>query len=55
MFHPHSELVTLQIKGFLPPAYMVPVRAGLATYNGAEQAESAPIPPKESGYALSLT
>ena len=43
---PHSELVTLQTKGFLPPAYMVPVRAGLATYNGGEQAESAPNPSK---------
>ena len=43
---PHSELVTLQTKGFLPPAYMVPVRAGLAIYNGGEQAESAPNPSK---------
>ena len=36
----------LQSKGFLPPAYMVPVRAGLAIYNGGEQAESAPNPSK---------
>ena len=43
---PHSELATLQTKGFLPPAYMVPVRVGLATYNGGEQAESAPNPSK---------
>src|SRR3954463_6455565 len=43
---PHSELVSLQTKGFLPPAYMVPVRAGLATYNSREQAESAPTPSK---------
>ncbi len=43
---PHSELVELQTKGFLPPAYMVPVRAGLAIYNGGEQAESAPNPSK---------
>ena len=42
----HSELVTLQTKGFLPPAYMVPVRAGLAIYNGGEQAKSAPNPSK---------
>ena len=41
---PHSRLVELQTKGFLPPAYMVPVRAGLATYNGGEQAESFPCP-----------
>ena len=40
----HSRLVKLQTKGFLPPAYMVPVRAGLATYNGGEQAESFPSP-----------
>ena len=43
---PHSELATLQTNGFLPPAFMVPVRAGLATYNGGEQAESAPNPSK---------
>src|SRR4051812_43182521 len=43
---PHNKLVTLQTKGFLPPAYMVPVRAGLATYNGVEQAESLPNPSK---------
>ena len=43
---PHSELVTLQTKGFLPLAYMVPVRAGLAIFNGGEQAESAPNPSK---------
>ena len=43
---PHSKLATLQTKGFLPPAYMVPVRAGLATYNGGEQAESHPNPSK---------
>ena len=38
--------MTLQTKGFLPPAYMVPVRAGLAVYNGGEQAENAPNPSK---------
>ena len=43
---PHSKLVTLQTKGFLPPAFMVPVQAGLATYNGGEQAESVPSPSK---------
>ena len=36
----------LQSKGFLPPAYLVPVRAVLATYNGGEQAESRPNPSK---------
>src|SRR3954466_11284888 len=43
---PHSELVSLQAKGFLPQAYMVPVQAGLATYNGGKQAESTPNPSK---------
>ena len=43
---PHNRLVELQTKGFLPPAYTVPVRAGLATYNGGEQAESFPNPSK---------
>jgi len=43
---PHSELASLQAKGFLPQAYMVPVRAGLATYNGGKQAESTPNPSK---------
>ena len=41
---PHSQLVELQTQGFLPPAYIVLVRAGLATYNGGEQAESFPNP-----------
>ena len=51
---PHSELVMLQAEGYLPPAFMVPVRAGLASYKGGKQAESAPNPTKESGYASSL-
>ena len=41
---PHSRLIELQTKVFLPPAYMVPVRSGLATYNGGEQAERFPNP-----------
>ena len=41
---PHNRLVEVQTKVFLPPAYMVPVRVGLATYNGGEQAESFPCP-----------
>ena len=41
---PQSRLVEHQTKGFLPLVYMVPVRAGLATYNGGEQAESFPCP-----------
>ena len=43
---PHSELVVLQTKGFLPPAFMVQVRAGLATYKGGKQAENVPSPSK---------
>ena len=43
---PHSELVVLQTEGYLPPAFMVPVRAGLAIYRGGKQAESVPNPSK---------
>ena len=43
---PHIQLVKLRTQGFLPPAYMVPVRAGLATYNDGEQAKSFPNPSK---------
>ena len=43
---PHSELVALQTEGYLPPAFMVPVRAGLATFRGGKQAESIPNPSK---------
>ena len=43
---PHNELVTLQAEGYLPPAFMVPVRAGLATYKGGKQAEVTPSPNK---------
>ena len=39
---PQNCLIELQTQGFLPPAFMVPVRAGLATYNGGEQAERSP-------------
>ena len=49
---PHSQLVELQTQGFLPPAYMVTVRAGLATYNGGEQAESFPNPSPEERICL---
>ena len=43
---PYSELVTLQTKGFLPPAFIVLVRAVLATYKGGKQVESIPSPSK---------
>ena len=43
---PHSRLIELQTQGFLPPTFMVPVRAGLATYKGGKQAESVPNPSK---------
>ena len=41
---PHSRLVELQTQGFLPPTYMVSIRAGLATNNGEAQAERSPNP-----------
>ena len=43
---PHNELVKLQAGGYLPPAFMVLVRAGLATYKGGKQAEATPSPSK---------
>ena len=43
---PHSELVALQTEGYLPPAFMVPVQAGLATFRGGKKAESVPNPSK---------
>ena len=43
---PHNELVKLQAGGYLPPAFMVPVRAGLVTYQGGRQAEATPSPNK---------
>ena len=49
---PHSRLIEMQTKGFLPPAYMVPVRSGLATYNGGEQAERFPNPYLEERVCL---
>ena len=42
----HNELVKLQTEGLLPPAIMVPVRAGLVTYRGGRQAEDTPSPNK---------
>ena len=45
---PHSHLIKLQTQGLLPPTFMVPVRAGIATYDGGEQAESSPnLSPEE--------
>ena len=40
----HSQLAKLQTQGFLPPADLVPVRAGLASFNGKTQAEDFPNP-----------
>ena len=51
---PHSRLVELQTQGFLPLAYMVPVRAGLATYNGEEQAENSQVPLRGAGMPCPL-
>ena len=35
----HNRLTKLQTQGFLPPADLVPVRAGLDSFNGEIQAE----------------
>ena len=40
----HSQLAKLQMQGFLPPADLVPVRAGLASFSGVIQAEDFPNP-----------
>ena len=48
----HSHLIKLQTQGLLPPAFMVPVRAGVATYNGGEQAEKSPNPSPEERICL---
>ena len=52
VFSPHSCLIELQTQGFLPPAFMVPVRAGLATYNGGEKAVGSPNPSLEERICL---
>lgn len=49
---PHSRLIKLQTQGFLPPAFMVPVRAGIATYDGGDQAEGSPNPSSEERICL---
>ena len=40
----HSQLTKLQTQGFLPPADLVPVRAGLDSFNGEIQAKDFPNP-----------
>ena len=49
---PHSHLIELQTQGFLPPAFMAPVRAGIATYDRGEQAEGSPNPSPEERICL---
>ena len=49
---PHSRLVKLQTQGLLPPAFIVSVRAGIATYDGGEQAEGSPNPSPEERICL---
>ena len=46
MFRPAQQISDASVQGISSPAYLVPVRAGLATYNGGEQAESLPNPSK---------
>ena len=41
----HGQLEKLQTQGFLPPTDLVPVRAGLTSFNGGAQAEISPIHP----------
>ena len=43
----HSQLSKLQKQGFLPPADLVPVGAGLTSFNGRVQAENFPNPSRE--------
>ena len=38
------QLAMLQVQGYLPPSDLVPVRAGLTTYNGEALAEKFPNP-----------
>ena len=40
----HSQLVKLQTQGFLPPADLVPLRAGLTSFTGEVLAENFPNP-----------
>ena len=47
----HGQLMKLQKQGFLPPADLVPVRAGLTSFNGGVQAEDFPNPSRGNEYA----
>ena len=40
----HAQLAKLQVQGYLPPSGLVPVRAGLTTYNGEALAGKFPTP-----------
>ena len=42
----HAQLAKLQVQGYLPPSSLVPVRAGLTTYNAEALAEKFPNPNK---------
>ena len=46
MIHPVQRASDAPDQGISPLAYMIPVRAGLAIYNGGKQAERAPNPSK---------
>ena len=43
---PHAQLTKLQVQGYLPPSDLVPVWAGLTTFNGEALAEKFPNPNK---------
>ena len=40
----HAQLTKLQVQGYLPPADLVPVRAGLTSFNDEALAENFPNP-----------
>ena len=48
----HGQLVKLQTQGFLPPTDLVPIRAGLASFDGGEQVEKFCNPSRGNEYVL---
>ena len=43
---PHAQLTKIQAQGYLPPSDLVPIWAGLTTFNGEALAENFPNPNK---------
>ena len=50
----HGQLAKLQTQGFLPPTDLVPIRAGLTSFNDGAQAENFPNPSGGNECASSL-